>query len=136
MCHTVIQWMLQRWFTRVAMSFIICNLLYYLIAVKYFVDVSVRGYRLAKIITRRCIERGRRLPRLYCVYATVCTSCVISVTRAGLLDIVDGLAIGWGNVFYDFFRRHIVKTDVRLVPSSTCWWSDHPSDTQCVRYPR
>ena len=102
-CHTVIQWMLQRWFTRAALSFIICNVLYYIIAVKDVVDVSVRGYRLAKIVTRKCIKRGRRLPHLCCVYGTVYASCVISVTRAGLLDIIDGMANCCGNVLYEFF---------------------------------
>jgi len=80
--QTIIKWIFKQWFTRV-----VCNILYFLFAFSDIVSGSVHLSRRAKFTARRCVERGRRLPYLCCVYTTMYASCVIQVTRAGIVDM-------------------------------------------------
>ena len=48
------------------------------------------------------IERGRKLPFLRCVYATVVYACcAIHQIKSSVIGIIDGVAHSGGNLFYN-----------------------------------
>ena len=119
-CQTIIKWIFKQWFTRMAISIVICNMLYCLFAFSDIVSGSARLCRHAKFTAKQCVKRGKRLPYLCCVYTTVCASYVIQFTRAAIIGTVDGLASTYGNVFYDL----IVDPLSRLTSDCSCHGDD------------
>ena len=81
-CQAIVEWVLTQFWNHMAMLFVV--------------------YSRIKTTTRRRIERGRKLPSLRFLYATVAyTRCGMHRVKSIVIDVVDGMAHSNGNVFYN-----------------------------------